>query len=351
MTKKNISVAVGMSGGVDSSVAAYLLKEQGYNVFGLYMKNWDDEECPHVEEYRDVMKVCQKLDIPCYQVNFVKEYWDGVFASFLEDLEVGLTPNPDVLCNSKVKFKAFYDKALAIGADRLATGHYASIHNNCLVKAKDENKDQTYFLNQINGTTLRNVLFPLGNIEKHHVRDIAKQAGLHTASKKDSTGICFIGKRKFPEFISNYISSKEGFFLDENGKRIGKHSGAHLYTRGQRKGLGIGGQGDAWYVASKDIVNNTVNVVQGENHPALFSQSILIDSLHIINKDVDFPDRVEIRIRHRGALEKATLKLGKKQETTITFDTPVWGVSKGQYAAVYTGNICIGGGKIVELYE
>nr|NGX46577.1 tRNA-specific 2-thiouridylase MnmA [Chlamydiota bacterium] len=265
------TVAVGMSGGVDSSVAALLLKEAGYKVIGLFMKNWEEKDdrgiCTSATDFDDANRVAEKLQIPLIPLNFSEEYWERVFKEFLAKLAEGLTPNPDVLCNREIKFDCLLEKAHALGADFLATGHYCQTENGQLLKGADPLKDQSYFLHLIEGKLLREVLFPIGHLPKAEVRALAKKSGLPTHAKKDSTGICFIGKRDFKSFISDYIPYHKGQFEDTQGKVIGEHAGCAFYTIGQRKGLGIGGPGEAWFVVGKDIKRNVVIIEQGTDHP------------------------------------------------------------------------------------
>ena len=300
------TVVVGLSGGVDSSVSALLLKQQGYRVIGLFMKNWEEKmpggTCTAQEDYEDVQRVCQTLEIPYYSVNFVQEYWDHVFKHFLEELKLGYTPNPDILCNREIKFQLFFAKAMQLGADYLATGHYAQVSKDplpSLLKGLDPNKDQTYFLYTLKQKTLSRVLFPIGHLEKKEVRKLAKDHGLSTAEKKDSTGICFIGKRNFKEFIAQYIPYQTGLFQDLNGKTLGEHSGMAYYTIGQRKGLGIGGPGDAWFVVDKNPEENIVYLAQGENHPSLFAKALTAKDLSWIEEPKSFPFRCKAKIRYR----------------------------------------------------
>ena len=272
-------VLLGMSGGVDSSVSAYILQNQGYEVHGLFMKNWEDDDgspyCSIKEDFMDAVFVADQLNIPLYEINFAKEYRERVFSYFLTELEEGRTPNPDILCNKEIKFKEFYDYAISNNYDYIATGHYAQTDQSKLLKACDSNKDQTYFLHAIDKKVLDKTLFPIGNIDKDQVRKIAKDKQLITSEKKDSTGICFIGERPFPDFISNYLKEKNGMIVDEKGNELGEHKGLQYYTLGQRQGIGIGGQkgseNSPWYVASKNIDTNTLTVVQGNTHPLLFS--------------------------------------------------------------------------------
>ena len=291
MGNKNKTVVVGMSGGVDSSVAALLLKEQGYNVIGMFMKNWeDDDECHATKDFEDALLVCEKLGIAFYSVNFIKEYKERVFNQFLEEYKKGLTPNPDILCNKEIKFNLFLEKAKKLNADYLATGHYAKNliidKKHYLAKGDDLSKDQSYFLYTLNNEILKNVMFPLGtSFYKKKIRGIAKKNDLITHSKKDSTGICFIGKRDFRPFLGKFIGFKEGNIETLDHKIVGKHQGIAFYTLGQRKGLCIGGKGDAWFVVDKDIKKNILIVAQGKNHPALFCDDLITKDLSWVAKD------------------------------------------------------------------
>ena len=288
---KDTRVVVGMSGGVDSSVTAYLLKKQGYDVIGIFMKNWDDTDefgvCTATQDYEDVIRVCNQIGIPYYAVNFEKEYWDKVFTYFLDEYKQGRTPNPDVVCNKEIKFNAFLDHAMKLGADYIATGHYAQVKEVDgevkLLRGKDQNKDQTYFLNQLSQDQLKKVMFPLGGYEKKEVREIAKEAGLATANKKDSTGICFIGERNFKEFLSEYLPAQPGQMETLDGKVMGKHDGLMYYTIGQRHGLGIGGAGEPWFVCGKDLERNVLYVCQGFDNEALYSDSIIATKVNWIS--------------------------------------------------------------------
>lgn len=267
--KKDIKVIVGVSGGVDSSVAALLLKEEGYDVSGIFMKNWDEEDengvCTAEVDYEDAVKVCNQIGIPYYSINFEKEYYDRVFSYFLDEYKKGRTPNPDIMCNKEIKFKAFLDYAKDLGADYLATGHYARVDRSSdetkMLRGLDSNKDQTYFLSQLSQDQIKDVLFPVGDLDKKEVRKIAKENNLATADKKDSTGICFIGERNFNEFLSNYLPAKEGNIVDTDGNIMGKHYGLMYHTIGQRRGLGIGGEGEAWFVCGKDLEKNELIVL------------------------------------------------------------------------------------------
>lgn len=349
-------VVVGLSGGVDSSVAAMLLKEQGYEVIGLFMRNWHEQDedgfCTAEEDFRDVRRVADKLGIPYYVVDFSREYYDQVFAHFVEEYSKGRTPNPDVLCNREIKFEAFARYARSFGADYIATGHYAKCEVRdgipYLMRAADENKDQTYFLNQLRKDQLENVLFPLADItDKGLVRRLAAEAGLITAEKKDSTGICFIGERNFRHFLSQYIPMREGDICTLDGKVVGRHEGVYYYTVGQRKGLGVGGggNGEPYFVIRKDVEKNILWVNQGEC-PLLYSRALTVEKFNFIPKAL--PDgewRVSCRIRHRQPLQEATAYV-EGSRVRVVFDTPQRAVAEGQYAVLYRGRDCLGGGVI-----
>ena len=341
-----------MSGGVDSSVAALLLKEQGYRVIGLFMKNWDETDesgnCPADADYQDVIRVCEKLDIPYYSVNFVKEYWDSVFQEFLSDYRKGFTPNPDILCNREIKFKVFYEKAKLLGADYLATGHYCQIENGKLKKGADLNKDQTYFLYAINKDVLSDVLFPIGHLPKSEVRALALKHGLATATKKDSTGICFIGERNFKDFLSQYIQSQQGNFVDINGKILGKHDGTCFYTLGQRKGMGIGGPGAAWFVVGKNFEKNEVILAQGDDHPALYSDGLIATDINWLVDSVPEKFECKAKVRYRQVEQPCTVE--RRGETLrVTFHEPQRAMTPRQSVVFYDGEICLGGGIISEI--
>ncbi|AWD32465.1 tRNA-specific 2-thiouridylase MnmA [Candidatus Kinetoplastibacterium sorsogonicusi] len=356
-------VVIGMSGGVDSSVAAWILKEQGYNVLGIFMKNWEDDSskyCSTRQDFLDAVSVAETIGIDFDVVNFSKEYIDEVFNIFLNEYNQGRTPNPDILCNSTIKFKAFLNYALNIGADYIATGHYARIkkyqENNQikfnLLKALDQNKDQSYFLCQLNQEQLSKIIFPLGELTKKEVRVLANKIGLHNANKKDSTGLCFIGERPFNEFLGKFIKINKGDIFDIYNNKIGVHNGVSFYTIGQRKGLGIGGSNkytnDAWYVAKKDIKNNIIYAVQGHNHPWLLSN-------HLTTKNVSWiagvlPDINKIytaKNRYRHKDEECYLSIESEDKFILHFNQPQWAITPGQYAVIYDGEICIGGGTIV----
>ncbi|MCI5052256.1 MAG: tRNA 2-thiouridine(34) synthase MnmA [Simkaniaceae bacterium] len=344
---RNATVAVGLSGGVDSSVAAYLLKEQGYNVIGLFMKNWEEgDDCPAEADYQDVVQVCEKLDIPFYSFNFAKEYWDGVFGHFIEELKLGHTPNPDILCNREIKFKVFLDKALEIGADFLATGHYAKIEGQNLLRASDSNKDQSYFLYTLKSQILEKVLFPLSDLNKAQVREIAQKLDLITHDKRDSTGICFIGKRNFKEFMTTYLPPNPGNFIDESGKVVGRHDGLHFYTIGQRKGLGIGGPGEAWFVSKKDVTNNAITLVQGENHPDLLTKIVRASDITWVAEPPSLPLRCSAKIRYRSP-DAPCLIEQEGENLKITFDSPERAATSRQSIVFYQEKVCLGGGMIL----
>lgn len=343
------TVVVGMSGGVDSSVTALLLKQQGYEVIGLFMRNWDDDDadCPAAEDYDDVVAVCKQIGIPHYVVNFSKEYWDRVFAGFLQDLKSGLTPNPDVLCNREIKFACLLEKALAIGGDYLATGHYCRNVDGQLLRGLDTGKDQSYFLYTITSDKLKHVLFPVGELHKKDVRALAIEHDLVTSRKKDSTGICFIGKRNFKEFVSKYLAYQKGEFRTFEGKVVGEHSGVAYYTIGQRKGLGIGGPGEAWFVAGKDVEKNIVYVVQGDSHPALYREKLVARDLSWVNGlPQKLPFRCEAQIRYRQPAVHCLVEAYEENAVHVVFDAPQKAVTPHQSIVFYEGDVCLGGGFI-----
>ena len=350
------TVVVGMSGGVDSSVSALLLKQQGYRVIGLFMKNWEEKDehgvCTSAVDFDDVKRVCDAIDIPYYTVNFVEEYRAQVFAQFIADFQKGLTPNPDVLCNREIKFKVFLERALALGADYLATGHYCQNHlidgEHHLIKGIDKQKDQTYFLYTLNRSILKKVLFPIGGIEKEEVRKIARQNNLATSEKKDSTGICFIGERHFRTFLSQYIALQPGNFETTEGKIVGKHQGAAYYTLGQRKGLGIGGAGDAWFVVGKDMQRNAVIVVQGTDHPLLYSDALIATDLSWVSGSPPSPPFVcASKVRYRQEDHPCVIEKIEGGNMHVRFFHPQRAVTPGQSIVIYDGSICLGGGVII----
>lgn len=352
---KDIRVVVGMSGGVDSSVAALLLKEQGYDVVGIFMKNWDDTDefgvCTATEDFEDVVRVCNQLDIPYYSVNFEKEYWDKVFTYFLDEYKAGRTPNPDVMCNKEIKFKAFLDHAMSLGADYLATGHYAQVRTvdgrTQMLRGKDENKDQTYFLNQLSEDVLQKVMFPLGHLNKSEVREIAKKHGLATATKKDSTGICFIGERNFKEFLSTYLPAQPGEMKTIDGIVKGKHDGLMYYTIGQRQGLGIGGAGEPWFVIGKNLKENVLYVGQGFHNKYLYSDGLIATDVNWINPDlIENTFKCTAKFRYRQKDCKVTVHILEDGKVNVTFAEPARAVTPGQAVVFYDGEICLGGGII-----
>ncbi|WP_102272196.1 tRNA 2-thiouridine(34) synthase MnmA [Cytobacillus massiliigabonensis] len=357
---KDTRVVVGMSGGVDSSVAALLLKEQDYDVIGIFMKNWDDTDefgvCKATEDYEDVIRVCNQLDIPYYSVNFEKQYWDKVFTYFLEEYQTGRTPNPDVICNKEIKFKAFLDYAMSLGADYVATGHYARVVREDgkvqLLRGKDEKKDQTYFLNQLTEEQLSKVLFPLGDMKKTRVRELAADTNLATASKKDSTGICFIGERNFKEFLSGYLPAQMGNMETFDGKVVGQHDGVMYYTIGQRHGLGIGGNGDPWFVIGKDTERNVLYVGQGFHHEMLYSDSIIAENVSWISRE-DSADSFDCtaKFRYRQSDYKVTVKRLDAAKVKVIFHEPIRAITPGQAVVFYQGEKCLGGGTINQVFR
>jgi len=351
-------VVVGMSGGVDSSVAALLLKRQGYDVVGVFMKNWDDTDefgrCTADEDAEDVRRVCSQIGIPMYTVNFEKPYYDKVFAYFLAEYERGRTPNPDVMCNREIKFGEFLEKALELGADFLATGHYARIDRSGggvrLLRGAHPNKDQTNFLHALSRKQLERAMFPIGHLTKPEVRRIAAEAGLATAGKKDSTGICFIGERNFREFLSHYLPARPGNIVDlSTGKVMGRHDGLMYYTLGQRQGLGIGGTGtgEPWFVADKDLDRNELLVVQGDRHPALYSMGLTASGVNWIPENrPDGPLRCTAKFRYRQPDQGVTVTLRPDGTADVVFDAPQRAVTPGQAVVFYDGDECLGGGTI-----
>ncbi|OCS88481.1 tRNA 2-thiouridine(34) synthase MnmA [Caryophanon tenue] len=350
-----IRVVVGMSGGVDSSVTAHLLKEQGYDVVGIFMKNWDDTDengfCTATEDYEDVIAVCNQIGIPYYAVNFEKQYWDKVFTYFLEEYKAGRTPNPDVMCNKEIKFKAFLEHAMNLGADYLATGHYARVDRTGdevkMLRGVDNNKDQTYFLNQLSQEQLSHVMFPIGNIEKKEVRKIAEEAGLATAKKKDSTGICFIGERNFKEFLSQYLPAQPGNMETFDGEVKGTHDGLMYYTLGQRHGLGIGGDGEPWFVLGKDLSRNVLYVGQGFHHEKLYSDALTAVNLGFTsNEPKPQTFTCTAKFRYRQDDSPVTVEMQPDGSALITFAEPQRAITPGQAVVLYDGEECIGGGTI-----
>lgn len=352
------TVVVGMSGGVDSSVSALLLKNQGYRVIGLFMKNWEERDefnhCRSLKDYEDVQRVCEQLEIPYYPINFVKEYRDRVFSQFLEDYKNGLTPNPDILCNKEIKFNVFLQKALDLGADYLATGHYCQkkiIDDKfCLMKGNDSKKDQSYFLYTLNHSILDKVLFPIGEMEKSEVRKIAEKHRLPTYDKKDSTGICFIGERDFRSFLSQYVAVQPGNFETLDGKVVGTHMGVAFYTLGQRKGLGIGGAGEAWFVVGKELDKQIVYVAQGMDHPALYTTQLTANQLTWVSGNPPtLPYACQSKVRYRQIDNPCVIEEISGGEARVTFPQPQRAVTPGQSIVFYENDRCLGGGVIKPL--
>ncbi|WP_277052774.1 tRNA 2-thiouridine(34) synthase MnmA [Zestomonas thermotolerans] len=355
-------VIVGMSGGVDSSVSALLLLQQGYQVEGLFMKNWEEDDgteyCTAMTDLADAQAVCERLGIKLHTANFAAEYWDNVFEHFLAEYRAGRTPNPDILCNREIKFKAFLDYALMLGADLIATGHYVRRRDlggrTELLKGLDPNKDQSYFLHAVGGEQLAKTLFPVGELEKPAVRAIAEQYQLATAKKKDSTGICFIGERRFSDFLKQYLPAQPGNIETTDGKVIGRHHGLMYHTIGQRQGLGIGGLKEAgeapWYVLRKDLERNVLIVGQGNDHPWLFSRALLASDVYWVNPvELNGPRRLTAKVRYRQADQACTLER-TADGYRVVFDQPQRAVTPGQSVVLYDGEVCLGGG-VIEVAE
>lgn len=362
MSENKKRVVVGMSGGVDSAVSAALLKEQGFDVVGLYMSNWKETDqggcCTGEQDWTDVKYVCDKIGIPYYSVDFSKQYMDNVFKLFVEEYKKGRTPNPDVLCNREVKFGPFADFARQMGADYIATGHYCRVRHDgdthYLLRAVDDNKDQTYFLNQVSSHQLRDVIFPLGELTKPEVRELALKFDIPVAKKKDSTGICFIGERNFRQFLSQYIPMKDGDIVTQDGKVVGTHNGVYFYTLGQRRGLGIGGleggNGERWFVLGKDVEKNLLIVSQGEED-VLYKDGLVTEGFNFITPPPAKEFDCEVRIKHRQPLQKAHLSVLDNGDTRIVFKEKQRAIAAGQYAVVYIDDICLGGGVINHSFD
>ncbi len=363
-------IVVGLSGGVDSSVSALLLKQQGYDVSAIFMKNWNEDDkdsyCPAEEDFADAQSIAAELDIPFHGVNFAPEYWDKVFAYFLSEYKAGRTPNPDILCNKEIKFKVFLDYALSQGASKIATGHYARVREEngqfFLLKGKDNNKDQSYFLYTLGQYPLSKTLFPIGELDKPEVRQLAEQYQLATWDKKDSTGICFIGERDFKQFLSRYLPAQPGNMVTPEGEIVGQHQGLMYHTLGQRKGLGIGGRstnssGQPWFAAQKDLSNNQLIVVQGKDHPLLYAKQLSASKLHWVSGQAPkLPLQCKAKTRYRQADQSCTIyslpdgnDIGNTEEGSscmVKFDEPQFAITPGQSVVFYQADICLGGGII-----
>lgn len=385
-------VVVGLSGGVDSAVSAWLLKQAGHEVVGIFMKNWEDDDdgeyCSSRQDFLDAAAVADVIGIEIEHVNFAAEYKDRVFAEFLREYQAGRTPNPDVLCNAEIKFKAFLDHAMRLGAEKIATGHYARVRSVAdaaheggerfeLLKGLDPLKDQSYFLHRLSQSQLRRTMFPVGELPKTEVRRIADEIRLPNAKKKDSTGICFIGERPFREFLNRYLSNTPGLILDDRGRKLGEHVGLSFYTLGQRKGIGIGGikdkgaprgggEHEPWFVARKDIERNTLYVVQGHDHPWLLSRALRADDLSWVAGRPPQPGAMAAKTRYRQADAACELEAVEAVEASasvpasgpapsaemrLRFNEPQWAVTPGQSAVLYDGEVCLGGGVIVEALD
>jgi len=363
MSRKQ-KIVIGMSGGVDSSVAALLLKQQGFEVTGLFMKNWEDDDsdeyCSSRQDLVDAVAVADRIGIDIEAVNFSAEYEERVFSEFLSEYKAGRTPNPDVLCNAEIKFKAFLDHAINLGGDRIATGHYAQVREvdglHQLLKAEDGTKDQSYFLHRLNQQQLSKTLFPLGTLYKREVREIARREGLPNHDKKDSTGICFIGERPFREFLNRYLPANPGDIVTPEGRRVGRHMGLTFYTLGQRQGLGIGGSrdgdGDAWYVAEKDMANNRLVVVQGHDHPRLLSDQLTAVNVSWVSGE---PPRTHwvygAKTRYRQRDSACSLARADREGCVVDFSENQWAVTPGQSVVIYESRVCLGGGIIESARE
>ena len=353
-----MKVVIGMSGGVDSAVGAYLLKKQGYDVVGLFMKNWDsnlsndtqgitDGICPQELDYIDAKKVCDKLNIPLYRVDFIKEYWDNVFKYFLDELEKGRTPNPDIMCNKYIKFDVFIEEAKKLGADKIATGHYARYINNKLLRAVDLNKDQTYFLSQVPKEQLKDVLFPVGDYLKEEIRKIAKEEELPVADKKDSTGICFIGERNFQKFVSNYLKGNPGDIIDiETKKKVGTHIGLMNYTIGQRRNVGLSGDEKRHYVVGKNVKYNILYIAYSDDNEYLKSDEAIIDTMNYLS-DIR-PINCTAKFRYRSTDINVKVTYLSDNEISLKYDEAI-AVTPGQACVLYLDDECIGGGIIKEV--
>lgn len=365
---KKPKVIVGLSGGVDSSVALIRLLEQGYDVEAMYMRNWDsavnndvlgnpdlmDDVCPQERDYQDAKKVAERLNVKLHRVDFIEEYWNSVFEYFLSEYKKNRTPNPDILCNKEIKFKTFLDKAISLGADYIAMGHYARvIHDgdkHYLLRGIDGNKDQTYFLSQLNSNQLAKALFPIGDMVKPDVRNLARKYELEVADKKDSTGVCFIGERNFKEFLMNYIPANPGDIVTTDGRVVGKHDGVMYYTIGQRRGLHIGGPGDAWFVCGKDTLKNQLIVGQGSDTELLYANRVILTDVNIINNDIKDGESITAKFRYRQPDEEISVHFLEENKVEVRCKRPVKAITPGQACVFYRGEYCLGGGTIDEVY-
>ena len=361
---QNEKIIVGMSGGVDSSVSALLLQQQGFEVEGLFMKNWEEDDteeyCSASVDLADAQQVCDKLNIPLHTVNFSSEYWDQVFEYFLQEYRSGRTPNPDIMCNREIKFKAFLEHAQSLGAQRIATGHYVRSrkqnHETQLLKGSDADKDQSYFLYALNQHQISHALFPVGDLEKGKVRRLAETHKFLVFDKKDSTGICFIGERKFKDFLQRFIPAQPGIIESIDGKPLGEHSGLMYYTIGQRQGLGIGGTTDGsespWYVVEKQLATNTLVVAQGHHHPLLYNSSCSIGELHWISRpEIELPYSCSAKIRYRQQDEACNIISIDGSTAVVEFEHPQRAITPGQALVFYQRDICLGGGTIESAFS
>lgn len=365
---KKTKVIVGLSGGVDSSVALIKLLEEGYDVEAMYMRNWDsavnndvlgnpdlmDDVCPQERDYQDAKKVAKRLGVKLQRVDFIEEYWNSVFEYFLSEYKKNRTPNPDILCNKEIKFKTFLDKAMSLGADYIAMGHYARvIHDkdkHYLLRGIDSNKDQTYFLSQLSSDQLARALFPIGDMLKPDVRSLARKYELEVADKKDSTGVCFIGERNFKEFLMNYIPANPGDIVTIDGKVVGTHDGVMYYTIGQRKGLHIGGPGEAWFVCGKDTLKNQLIVGQGSATELLYGNRVILTDVNIINNDISDGEEITAKFRYRQPDEEIIVHFIEDGKVEVNCKRPVKAITPGQACVFYRGEYCLGGGTIDEVY-
>ncbi len=368
MEKRKPKVIVGLSGGVDSSVSLIKLLEQGYDVEAMFMRNWDsavnndilgnpdlmDDVCPQEKDYQDAKKVAEQLGVKLHRVDFIEEYWNSVFIFFLEEYKKDRTPNPDILCNKEIKFKTFLDKAIELGADYIAMGHYARvIHNgdtHYLLRGVDSNKDQTYFLSQLSSSQLAKALFPIGDMLKPDVRALARKYNLVVADKKDSTGVCFIGERNFKEFLMNYIPANPGDIISTDGKIVGKHDGVMYYTIGQRRGLHIGGPGEAWFVCGKDTLHNQLIVGQGNDIELLYANRVIVTDVNIINERFINGQKMQAKFRYRQPDEDISVSWINDTTLEVKCSRPVKAITPGQACVFYDGEYCLGGGTINQVY-